>query len=192
MRNKRPAGQLSRFRDRPCAAWVILMKENETEHLLDEIGWKILGELQQNARIAFAELGRRVGLSTPAVTERVHKMEEAGIILGYRAQIDPAKAGLAILAFITVKVSGENLLYAMHLAASRPEVLECHRVTGTDSFLIKTVVPSVAQLERLLDALMPYVSTTTFMVLSTALAWGNIVKFGDAPREQAAVRTAAR
>ena len=103
--------------DRPRAALVAPMKENETEHLFDEIGWKILGELQQNARIAFAELGRRVGLSTPAVTERVHKMEEAGIILGYRAQIDPAKAGLPILAFITVKVSGENLIHFMNLAA---------------------------------------------------------------------------
>ncbi len=152
------------------------LKENETEHLFDEIGWKILGELQQNARIAFAELGRRVGLSTPAVTERVHKMEEAGIILGYRAQIDPAKAGLPILAFITVKVSGENLIHFMKLAASRPEVLECHRVTGADSFLLKTAVSDVAHLERLLDALMPYVATTTLMVLSTALAWGNIVK----------------
>jgi Lrp/AsnC family leucine-responsive transcriptional regulator len=152
------------------------MKENETEHLFDEIGWKILGELQQNARIAFAELGRRVGLSTPAVTERVHKMEEAGIILGYRIQIDLAKAGLPILAFITVKVSGENLNHFVHLAARLPEVLECHRVTGADSFLIKAAVSNVAHLERLLDALMPCVGTTTLMVLSTALAWGNIVK----------------
>src|ERR1700757_1970819 len=68
-----------------------LMKEQALDHLLDDIGWKILTELQQNARIPFAELGRIVGLSTPAVTERVHKMEEAGIIVGYRAQIDPAK-----------------------------------------------------------------------------------------------------
>ncbi len=151
------------------------MKEDSTEHLLDEIGWKILGELQQNARIAFAELGRRVGLSTPAVTERVHRMEEAGIIVGYRAQVDPAKVGLSILAFITVKVGGENLSHFMKLAATHPEVLECHRITGADSFLVKAAVADVAHLETLLDALMPYVGTTTSMVLSTALAWGNIV-----------------
>lgn len=151
------------------------MSASETDHLLDDIGWKILSELQQNARIPFAELGRRVGLSTPAVTERVHKMEEAGVILGYRAQIDPAKVGLPLLAFINIKVSGENLGHFMKVAANHPEVLECHRVTGADSFLLKAAVSDVTHLERLLDALMPYVATTTSMVLSTALAWGNIV-----------------
>jgi Lrp/AsnC family leucine-responsive transcriptional regulator len=146
------------------------------EYLLDEIGWKILTELQQNARIPFAELGRRVGLSTPAVTERVHKMEEEGIIVGYRAQVNPAKVGLGILAFINVKVGGDNLLYFTELAASRTEVLECHRVTGAESYLLKAAVADVAHLERLLDSLMPYVATTTSMVLSTALAWGNVAK----------------
>jgi len=152
------------------------MKEQALDHLLDDIGWKILTELQQNARIPFAELGRIVGLSTPAVTERVHKMEEAGIIVGYRAHIDPAKVGLPMLAFVNVKVGGENLGRFMELAATHPEVLECHRVTGAESFLLKVAVSDVAHLERLLDALMPYVATTTSMVLSTALAWGNIVK----------------
>lgn len=152
------------------------MREREPEHLLDEIGWKILSELQQNARIPFAELGRRVGLSTPAAIERVRKMEEAGIILGYRAQIDPSKVGLPILAFINVKVGGENLSHFMEVAGTHPEVLECHRVTGAESFLLKAAVANVAHLERLLDALMPYVATTTSMVLSTALSWGNIVR----------------
>ena len=152
------------------------MKESTLEHLLDDIGWKILAELQQNARIPFAELGRIVGLSTPAVTERVHKMEDAGIIVGYRAHIDPAKVGLPLLAFVNVKVGGENLSRFMELAATHPEVLECHRVTGAESFLLKIVVADVSHLERLLDALMPYVATTTSMVLSTALAWGNIAK----------------
>lgn len=152
------------------------MKEQAVEHLLDDIGWKILSELQQNARIPFAELGRIVGLSTPAVTERVHKMEEAGIIAGYRAHIDPAKVGLPILAFVNVKVGGENLGRFMEVAGRHPEVLECHRVTGSESFLLKVAVSDVMHLELLLDALMPYVATTTLMVLSTALAWGNIVK----------------
>lgn len=162
------------------------MKEQNLEHLLDDIGWKILGELQQNARLPFAELGRIVGLSTPAVTERVHKMEEAGIIVGYRAHIDAAKVGLPILAFVNVKVGGEKLAQFMRLAASHPEVLECHRVTGAESFLIKIAVADVSHLERLLDALMPYVATTTSMVLSTALAWGNIVKPAKHPAAEAA------
>lgn len=153
-----------------------MTREQNFDHLLDEIGWKILTELQQNARLPFAELGRIVGLSTPAVTERVHKMEEAGIIAGYRAQIDPAKVGLPILAFVNVKVGGENLARFMELAATHPEVLECHRVTGAESFLLKVAVADVAHLEKLLDALMPYVATTTLMVLSTALAWGNITR----------------
>lgn len=153
-----------------------MMKEQNLDYLLDEIGWKILAELQQNARISFTELGRIVGLSTPAVTERIHKMEEAGIIVGYRAQIDPAKVGLPILAFVNVKVGGENLARFMEVAATHPEVLECHRVTGAESFLLKVAVADVSHLERLLDALMPYVATTTSMVLSTALAWGNIAQ----------------
>ena len=161
------------------------MKEQTVEHLPDDIGWRILGELQQNARIPFAELGRIVGLSTPAVTERVHKMEEAGIIVGYRAHIDPAKVGLPILAFVNVKVGGENLSRFMEVAGGHPEVLECHRVTGAESFLLKVAVSDVAHLEILLDALMPYVATTTSMVLSTALAWGNIVKPGAKPTPQA-------
>jgi len=161
------------------------MKEQNLEHLLDDIGWKILGELQQNARIPFAELGRIVGLSTPAVTERVHKMEEAGIIVGYRAHIDAAKVGLPILAFVNVKLGGENLAHFMELAASHPEVLECHRVTGAESFLLKVAVADISHLERLLDALMPYVATTTSMVLSTALACGNIVKPAKHPAAEA-------
>jgi Lrp/AsnC family leucine-responsive transcriptional regulator len=162
------------------------MKEQSgIEHLLDDIGWKILSELQQHARMPFAELGRIVGLSTPAVTERVHKMEEAGIIVGYRAQIDPAKVGLPIMAFVNVKVGGENLNRFMEVAATHPEVLECHRVTGAESFLLKVAVADVMHLETLLDALMPYVATTTSMVLSTALAWGNIVKPGTKPGPQA-------
>jgi Lrp/AsnC family transcriptional regulator, leucine-responsive regulatory protein len=167
------------------------MPDHDAEHLLDDIGWNILTELQQNARISFAELGRRVGLSTPAATERVRKMEEAGIILGYRAQIDPSRVGLPILAFINVKVGGENLTHFMKVASNHPEVLECHRVTGSESFLLKTAVSDVLHLELLLDALMPYVATTTSMVLSTALAWGNIVRPGSPAKDKKAMKHAA-
>src|ERR1039457_3572163 len=109
----------------------------------------------------------------------------SGIIVGYRAQIDPAKVGLPILAFVNVKVGGENLGRFMEVAGTHPEVLECHRVTGAESFLLKVAVCDVAHLEALLDALMPYVATTTLMVLSTALAWGNIVKPGTKPQPEA-------
>ena len=127
-----------------------------------------------------------VGLPFPAVAFAVAVTTELGggllLIAGYRAQIDPASVGLPILAFVNVRVGGENLVRFMEVAGTHPEVLECHRVTGAESFLLKVAVSDVLHLETLLDALMPYVATTTSMVLSTALAWGNIVKPGTNPR----------
>jgi Lrp/AsnC family leucine-responsive transcriptional regulator len=113
------------------------------EKLLDDAGWNILDELQRNARVSFAELGRRVGLSTPAVLERVHKMEACGIILGYHAKLDRAKTGMPITAFIRLSVLGDLLQRVIAIAEKLDEVLECHRVTGTDSFVIKVGVSSV-------------------------------------------------
>src|SRR5579862_6677683 len=110
-----------------------------TNKLLDEIGWKILNQLQLNARLPLTELGRRVGLSTPAAGERVRRMEEAGIILGYRAQLDYEKVGYPVLAFIRISVAGEFLSRITKISREMPEVLECHRVTGSDSFIIKAV-----------------------------------------------------
>jgi Lrp/AsnC family transcriptional regulator, leucine-responsive regulatory protein len=137
--------------------------------LLDSIGWKILAELQGDARVPFAELGRRVGLSTPAVIERVHRLEEAGVIVGYRAHIDPAKVGYGILAYVRVNVVGDFLPRIVQLSREMPEVLECHRVTGTDSFIMKVAVPSIEALEELIDGLIPFVATTTAIVLSNVV-----------------------
>jgi Lrp/AsnC family transcriptional regulator, leucine-responsive regulatory protein len=143
-------------------------------HLLDQIGWNILHELQQNARIPFAELGRRVGLSTPAVAERVHHMVDAQIIRGYRTEVDPMACGYNVLAFVRVNVAGDKLQHFVELAKSRPEVLECHRVTGSDSFILKVAVTDMNHLETALDSLMPYVATTTSMILSSAITWGPV------------------
>src|ERR1035438_2801021 len=100
---------------------------------LDGTGWHILEELQKNGRLSFAELGRRVGLTLPAVAERVRKMEDAGIITGFRAEIDPAKIGLPIVALIRISV-GDVFARVAQAVISMPEVLECHRGTGADSF----------------------------------------------------------
>src|SRR5580692_4149581 len=100
--------------------------------LLDPIGWSILAELQENARIQLAELGRRVGLSNPAVIERVRKMEEAGIITGYRAEIDHRKVGLPVCAFIRVRVVGNVIPRVIEVARKMPEVYECYRIAGED------------------------------------------------------------
>ena len=141
-----------------------------TLRLLDEKGWQILRELQRDARLPFAELGRRVGLSTPAVAERVRNLEAAGILTGYRAQVDLAKLGLPILAFIRVNVVGDVLARITALVQEMPEVLECHRGTGTDSFTLKVAVATVAHLERVIDRLTPHGTTATSIVLSSPVS----------------------
>ncbi len=148
-------------------------------HLLDSIGWNILRELQANARIPFAELGRRVGLSTPAVAERVRNMEEAGIILGYRTEVEPMACGYNVKAFIRVNVAGDKLQHFIELARSRSEVLECHRVTGAESFILKVAVQDMDHLEKVIDSFMPYVATTSSMILSSAITWAPVQQRGE-------------
>ncbi|MDQ3132123.1 MAG: Lrp/AsnC family transcriptional regulator [Acidobacteriota bacterium] len=134
---------------------------------MDEIDWKILKELQTNARISFAELGRRINLTTPAVIERIRKLEDAKIITGYRAEIDTAKVGLPITAFIRMSISGVDYSRISKVAEESKEVLECHRGTGGDSFIMKVAVADVEHLQNLIDRLTPYGITTTAIVLSS-------------------------
>ncbi len=135
--------------------------------MIDEIDRKILKELQQEARISYAELGRRVGLTTPAVIERVRKLEDAGVITGYRAEIDTAKVGLPITAFVRMSITGVDYSHIIEVAEQSNEVLECHRGTGGDSFIIKVAVSSVEHLQQIIDKLTPYGITTTAIVLSS-------------------------
>lgn len=135
--------------------------------MIDEISWKIIRELQLNARITFAELGRRVGLTTPAVIERVRKLEDAQIITGYRAVIDPAKVGFPVTAFIRMSITGIDYSHIIEVAKKASEVLECHRGTGGDSFILKVAVADVEHLQNLIDKLTPYGITTTSIVLSS-------------------------
>lgn len=139
----------------------------DMSRLLDTIGRKILAELQNNGRMPFTELGKRVGLSTPAVMDRVRRLEDAGVIVGYRADVDFSKMGYPMVAFIAVNVVGDFLPRMSKLAKSVPEIIECHRVTGSNSFIMKVIAGSVAELEKTIDRLTPYVATTTSMVLSS-------------------------
>lgn len=135
--------------------------------MIDEIDKKILKELQTDARISYAELGRRVGLTTPAVIERVRKLEDNKIITGYRVEIDTAKIGLPITAFIRMSISGIDYSRIVQVAKDSLEILECHRGTGGDSFIMKVAVASVEHLQEVIDRLVPYGITTTTIVLSS-------------------------
>src|SRR5579863_583403 len=118
--------------------------------VLDDKAWQLLRELQENARLSYAELGRRVSLTIPAVAERIHKMEDAGIIEGYRAEINPARIGMPITAFIRISIVGD-FTRVTKVVRELPEVMECHRSTGADSFILKVQVRSVEHMELLID-----------------------------------------
>jgi Lrp/AsnC family leucine-responsive transcriptional regulator len=137
---------------------------NET---LDEVNIQLLRELQRDPRTTMAELGRRVGMSSPAVTERVRRMEENGIITGYALVINPVPLGLPIAAYIRIRPHAGQLPQIAELARSIPEVVECHRITGEDCYLIKAHVRSMTHLEELLDELAPFGQTTTSIVQSS-------------------------
>ena len=140
----------------------------DIERLLDETGWRLLEALQENARLSFSELGQRVGLSSPAVAERVRRMEDAGIITGYRAEVNTAKIGYPITAIVRISTPpGERCTRFSVRAQELPEVLECYRVTGVDSLVMKVMVSSIEHLESLIDRLSEYGQLTTSLVLST-------------------------
>jgi Lrp/AsnC family leucine-responsive transcriptional regulator len=140
----------------------------EIERLLDETGWQILAALQQEARLSYSELGQRVGLSAPAVGERVRKLEEAGVITGYHAEINRALVGLPVTAIIRMGLHvSQSSARAIAGIREVAEVLECSRVLGGDTLILKVGATSIAHLERLIDRLLVYGPLTTAMVLST-------------------------
>jgi Lrp/AsnC family leucine-responsive transcriptional regulator len=137
---------------------------------LDTKDWQLLEALQRDARLGYAELGRKVRLSTPAVAERVKRLEETGMIVGYRAVIDPKPLGYAIEAMVRVRCDGIACARIGVLVADIPEVLDCRRLAGEDSALLRVVAMSVGHLEAVLDRVLkasPGISTTTLIVLQT-------------------------
>jgi len=134
---------------------------------LDAINRRLLAELRRDPRLTMAELGRRVGMSSPAVTERVRRLEDAGIIAGYRLDLDPAALGLPLAAFIRIRPDPGQLPRVAELARQIPEVVECHRITGEDCFILKIHFPAMDQLDRILDRFLAYGTTTTSIVQSS-------------------------
>jgi Lrp/AsnC family leucine-responsive transcriptional regulator len=135
--------------------------------LLDSYGRQLLDELQANARLSLAELGRRVGLSPTATAERMKQMEEVGILRGYTVDIDREALGLEVMAFIRMSCGGQNYHRLLDYVQTLEEVRECHHLTGGDDLLLKVTTTSMADLEALIEALLPYGSPVTSLVLST-------------------------
>jgi len=142
----------------------------ETVPLLDQTGKKLLSALQENARFSFAELGRRIGLSPAATAERLRRLEEAGVIKGYRVEIDREALGLPILAIVRLSCDGAMYRPFLKAVQTLDSVVECHHVAGGDAFILKVVASSVEQLERLVEKLLNFGVPTTSIVFSSPVA----------------------
>jgi Lrp/AsnC family leucine-responsive transcriptional regulator len=137
------------------------------DSFVDDTNRRLIAELQDDARLSLAELGRRVGLSPPAVAERLGRLEQDGVITRYRADVDPRALGYALTAVVRIRPAPRQLAKIADLARSTPEVVECHRITGEDCFFVKAHVRSVEHLEQVIDRFVPYGQTTTSIVQSS-------------------------
>ena len=134
---------------------------------MDPINRRILDELQRDARVSLAELARRLQVSPPTVAERLSRLESAGVIRGYHADVDPVAAGFTLSVVIRIRPAPRQLHKVAELAPRLPEIVECHRITGDDCFLIKAHVRDVTHLEQLIDQLAAYGDTTTSIIQSS-------------------------
>jgi Lrp/AsnC family transcriptional regulator, leucine-responsive regulatory protein len=134
---------------------------------LDPTNCLLIDELQRDARLSLAELGRRVGLSSPAVAERLARLEQTGVITGYHAVVDPSTLGLALSAIIRVRPSPGQIANVAELAKDTPEVVECHRVTGEDCYVMRAHLRDVLHLEEVIDRFTVLGQTTTSIMQSS-------------------------
>lgn len=134
---------------------------------MDALDWRILAALQQNGRLSYAALGRQVGLSASAVTERVHRLEADGVIAGYTAVINPKKVGLSVTAIIRWRVAAIHCAQVQQTFKETREIVECHKVTGSDAFVMKIVASSVDQLEAVVGRLTALGEVVTSVVLAS-------------------------
>ena len=137
---------------------------------LDDLDRALLAVLAADPRCSTAELARRVGTSPPTARERVHRLEEGGVIRGYRLDIDPAAVGLPVAAWVRIRPGPGQLPKVAELAERTPEVSECHRISGEDCFLLKVHVPAIEDLEGVLDRFLLHGQTTSSFVVATPVA----------------------
>lgn len=137
---------------------------------LDAIGRTLVLALQENARASYAELGRLVGLSPPAVAERVKRLEDQGVIKGFRAEVDRGRLGYGMSAFVRLRCRAETFPAVEAFARTVPEVVECHEVAGEDAYVFKVVARSIQHLDEILLRLAAFGATTSSLILSSPVA----------------------
>jgi len=147
----------------------------ENDKVLDETNRRILGELAEDPRLSMSALGRRIGMSAPAVTERVQRLERLGVIRGYRLDIDPGALGYPIAAWVRVRPALGHGKIAEQIAAGQPEVVECHKITGEDCLLMRVQVRDVADLDRVLEGWQEHAATVTSVIKSTPVEPRNML-----------------
>jgi Lrp/AsnC family transcriptional regulator, leucine-responsive regulatory protein len=135
--------------------------------LLDAVNLRLIEELQADARLSVAELGRRISLSGPAVAERLRRLEEAGVIAAYQAVVDPRRLGYGFGVVIRIRPAGTKLQLVAEILRATPEVVECHRVTGDDCYIAIAYVRDVEHLEQVIDRFTPHGSTITSIMQSS-------------------------
>jgi Lrp/AsnC family leucine-responsive transcriptional regulator len=149
---------------------------------LDDVDHLLIEELQADARLSLAELGRRVGLTPPAVADRLRRLEDDGTITGYAARVDPRAVGYSLTAVVRIRPAPRMIVKVADLARATPEVVECLRITGEDCFIMRLHVRDVEHLEELIDAFVLYGQTTTSIVQSAAVPLRAVRLGGQSPQ----------
>ena len=139
----------------------------DAKSLVDDVNRRLLELLTEDARRSVRDLARAVGMSAPAVRERLGRLERAGVIRGYRVDVDPAAVGLPVSAWVRIRPGPGQLPQVARLARETPEVSECHRISGEDCFLLRVHVATIEALEPVLDRFLFHGQTTSSFVVST-------------------------
>ncbi|WP_411031379.1 Lrp/AsnC family transcriptional regulator [Spongiimicrobium sp. 3-5] len=143
---------------------------------IDDLNWGILKQLQENARESFANIGRKVGLTPPAVAERIKKMEDLGILEGYKAIVSHSQTGYQLKAIITLRAFMGKLRPFLEIVGTFDEVINCHRITGNENFIMQVVLKDQFHLERFIDKLIQYGEARTHIILSDVVSNAPIKK----------------